>query len=718
MRRPARPRPHRALRVRAGLVGVLAAAVVALAAGLPEAAPAGAQRPAPPSEPTVAAGEGSTGAAVTAHAVGTHDEPAPGTHEDPHDTGRPPAPGPTALAQTDGEDPLRRHQWALDRLRAEQAWEVTDAAGQTIAIVDTGVDPTHPDLDVLPGFDVLEEGGDGRVDDSTIGHGTAVAGIAGALVSNGVGIAGLAPDVDLLPVRVLADRDGDEADIVVGVYAALGQGADVINLSVGTERASPQLEMAVRHARQRGAVVVASSGNTGDEVGGNPRVYPAAFDGVLGVGATTRDDERATYSNYGDWLSLVAPGGAPSPTVDTGILTTCPEGARGCPDAHGYAVRSGTSFAAPYVSATAALVRERHPRALPSQVAHRLTATAEDVGEPGVDPELGHGIVDPVAAVTELPELGCRTDTAEPVARLWDVGRVETAVAGGCTHWEATDEVVLATARDFPDALAGAALAAARDVPLLLTEPGFLRPHLEEALVALGVDDATILGGDAAVTPEVDAALGHLGVDSERLAGRDRYVTAALAAREARAGRTGGTVVVASGEGFADAVAAGALLGTGDDPAVVLTRRDALPAATADALADLAPDRIVVVGGEGVVSGDVTDDLAGFADEVEPLAGPDRYATSAQVALASRDALGDDAPLLAVSGAAFPDALTAGALAARLDAGIVLVPPESLPGDAPARDVATAGWARVEVVGGTAAVADPVADALGDALAR
>ena len=598
-------------------------------------------------------------------------------------------------------DPKRDTQWGLDALRAEEAWELATAGGTTIAVLDSGVDGSHPDLvGVLgDGYDALDADGDGTADTSERGHGTRVAGVAGAEVGNDIGIAGMAPGAELLPVRVLDDfGEGDGASIADGVLWAAGQGADVINLSLGGVGRDEVLSLAIEHARRQGSLVVASSGNSAER--GNPVVYPAAEPSTVAVGAVGQDLERAVFSSYGDWLDLVAPG--------TAITTTCPIGlTERCTDGY-HLFSSGTSFAAPFVSGTAALLAARHPRALPSQLAWRLSASAAELA--AAEEEVGAGLVDPVEALRAAPELGCRSEDPGTVVRAYDVGRVETAVAVGCSHWPqgTTREVVLATARDFPDALAGAALAARRRAPLLLTERRRVPAHLEEVLVDLGVERVHLLGGEAAIEAPVADVLEERGLDVDRLAGDDRYATAAAIARRA-ARRDVEEVVLVSGEGFADAVAAGTFQGAWPGTPVLLTRADRLPEATAEALVDLEPDRVFVIGGEQAIAESVAEEVRALVPRLSRIAGADRYATSALLA----GGLGVEGPLLVASGRDYPDALAAGALAARLRGRLLLVPPERLGSDDPAVGVVrNAGWERAEIIGGPAAVSDTVRDAL------
>ncbi len=277
-------------------------------------------------------------------------------------------------------DPSRPQQWALDRLAAEQVWARQNGAGTVVAVVDTGV-AAHPDLAgvVLNGKDYIS-GGTGRVDPH--GHGTHVAGIIAAVANNGIGIAGLAQGVRILPVRVLdATGAGSDATVANGIVWAADQGAAVINLSVGSPDNSPAEAAAVAYATQRGAVVVSATGN--NRAGGNPVMYPAALPGVLGVGASTKEDRVAGYSGSGSYVDVAAPG--------TGILSTY--------QATAYRTQDGTSMACAYASAAAALVKAAAPRLGPAEVMNVLQRSARDLETAGRDNLSGYGLIQPVAAI-------------------------------------------------------------------------------------------------------------------------------------------------------------------------------------------------------------------------------------------------------------------------------------------------------------------------------
>lgn len=280
------------------------------------------------------------------------------------------------------QDPYRTAQWALTRLSAEKVWAAQPGAGVKVAVLDTGVDAKHPDLAgvVLSGRDLVS-GGNGHTDPN--GHGTHVAGVIAATANNGLGVAGLAQGVRILPVRVLsANGAGTDADLANGIVWAVDRGAQVINLSVGAPDYSAAEEAAVAYAVQRGVVVVSAAGNMRAQ--GNPTIYPAAFPGVIGVGAGDTSDRPAAFSSTGSGVDLLAPG--------MKIVSTYPPNT--------YAYMDGTSMSAPHVSAIAALVRAAAPRATGGQVAAVLTGTARDLAPTGRDDASGYGMVRPLEALT------------------------------------------------------------------------------------------------------------------------------------------------------------------------------------------------------------------------------------------------------------------------------------------------------------------------------
>lgn len=283
-------------------------------------------------------------------------------------------------------DPEVGNQWGYTRLGGSILNEHTQGDGVVVAVIDTGVDASHPDLEgkVLQGWDSMDPAGRGTSDPN--GHGTHVAGIIAASTNNGVGIAGMAPKVSILPVRVL-DRtgNGDDGELALGIIWAADNGADVLNISIGGAVPSTLLEGALDYALAKEIVVVVAAGN--DAMVGNVPSYPGAYRQVLTVGATDSMDKRSAFSNTGDYLDVVAPG--------SWIRSTWPGG--------GYQWSSGTSMAAPFVSASAALLLTSR-NMTGSEVALLLKSSALDLGPAGADREFGDGLVNPLKALG-LPEI-------------------------------------------------------------------------------------------------------------------------------------------------------------------------------------------------------------------------------------------------------------------------------------------------------------------------
>jgi putative cell wall-binding protein len=319
------------------------------------------------------------------------------------------------------------------------------------------------------------------------------------------------------------------------------------------------------------------------------------------------------------------------------------------------------------------------------------------------------------------PECAPTTDQSgnTVVTRSSGPGRVETAVAVSRDHWQTASDVVLATAGRFPDALAAGALAARLDAPVLLTSESELSPQVAEEIARLGATTAHVLGGSGAVGPRATEALAQRGVAVRRLAGPSRFETAAAAALAAGSSPSG-DVALAFGGDWPDAVSAGALSASADRIPTLLTARDALPSATRAALAELDAQRVLIVGGSAVISEGVAAQLRELGYSVARIAGANRWETSLA---AVRDGLSRGTPggrpVILASGAAFPDALSAGGLAARRNGGLLLVPRCDLNQTTATRDyLDDAGFGGGTIVGGTAAVSDRVREQAANLLRR
>jgi len=299
-------------------------------------------------------------------------------------------------------------QWNLDRVQAPEAWEITQGDPSTpIAIIDTGLDLSHPDLldklwlnpgeipsngvdddhngyvDDVHGYDFVN--GDGNPGDDH-GHGTHVAGITAAATDNGLGVAGMAPANPLMALKVLSSSgEGDYAGIIQAIDYALAEGVKVMNLSLAGLEHSSALYDAVQAATAAGALVVAAAGN--DLTGENPLFYPAAYEEVLAVGATDINDGIASFSAHHPYVDVAAPG--------LSIYSTYWRQSSGST----YAYMLGTSMATPHVSGLSALLWAADPTLTWEGVVEQIVESAEDLGAPGKDDYYGWGRIDAHSAL-------------------------------------------------------------------------------------------------------------------------------------------------------------------------------------------------------------------------------------------------------------------------------------------------------------------------------
>ncbi len=323
-------------------------------------------------------------------------------------------------------DPLRAQQWNLDLLGVEPMWGVAGGAGVTIAILDQGFLPSHPDLsaNVVGTYDAVTGGSNITVSEQACGfHGTHVAGIAAAVTNNGVGVAGVAPYARLLLVN-LADQNAlsgcpMSTDAVIrAVKYVSNEGnprAQIINMSFGNGgELGNGTHDALKAAANLGISLVAAAGNDTYACPGfttKPIAYPAAYPEVLAVAATGPDEQRACYSQRGSEMFIAAPGGT---LVEADmILSTI---ATFDPVSPNYGRQSGTSMAAPAVAGVIAMLRSAAPGATAAQVANAIATTAVDKGAPGRDPEYGYGFIDAAAAYNAL--IGTPPPDPEPVLDL------------------------------------------------------------------------------------------------------------------------------------------------------------------------------------------------------------------------------------------------------------------------------------------------------------
>jgi len=298
------------------------------------------------------------------------------------------------------------YQWHYRAISLPQAWDVSTGqdAPVTVAVIDTGISPSHPDLagELVPGWDFVDNDSDPIDTPARSSHGTHVAGTIAAATNNGIGVAGVSWGAMIMPVRVL-DSGGNGSYFLVmkGIEWAVQHGAQVINMSLGgTIYPGEAFEAIIRDAYSRGIALVAATGNESSQT----VLYPAAFPEVIAVGATLRDNSLAPYSNVGPQVTVTAPGGNTAPYPPDGVFSTAlrrVSTGSGYTWENGYEFMHGTSMATPHVSGLAALLLSRFGPMSPDAVAALMSDTSMDLGVDGYDHDFGAGLVNAYAALTQ-----------------------------------------------------------------------------------------------------------------------------------------------------------------------------------------------------------------------------------------------------------------------------------------------------------------------------
>ncbi len=273
--------------------------------------------------------------------------------------------------------PPQQITWGIARVNAPLAWNNSTGKNVKIAVLDTGISSTHPDLTVSGGINLVGKSKNNKWSDDN-GHGTHVAGIIAAR-NNTIGVVGVAPDAQLYAVKVLdAYGNGYISDVIEGIDWAVQNNMDVVSMSLGTTTYSQALNDTTANAYKAGILLVAAAGNNGDgNLSTDDVLYPAKFDSVIAVSAIDSNNVAPIWSADGEEVELTAPG------VD--IYSTWLNG--------GYANESGTSMAAPFVSGVAALVKGKNLSTTPLEIRHTLAYNVIDLGDAGKDRRYGFGLV-------------------------------------------------------------------------------------------------------------------------------------------------------------------------------------------------------------------------------------------------------------------------------------------------------------------------------------
>lgn len=308
--------------------------------------------------------------------------------------------------------------WHLPKIEATAAWDLATGRDVVIAVLDSGVDGAHPDLagKLVPGWNAV----DNNANTSDVnGHGTAVAGAAAAATNNGVGVAAVAGDALIMPVRIAdANAYAYWSTVAKGLTWAADNGADIVNISYSGVSGSATVQSAARYLQGKGGVTVVAAGNSGGEE------VIAPSDAMISVSATGSTDARASFSSYGQYVDIAAPGES--------IWTTVRGGS--------YQKWNGTSLASPVVAGVLGLMKSANPALGATELEALLLASADDLGAPGWDPYYGEGRVNALAAVQAAQE-AVVADTAAPVVGILSPRGGETVKGVVAIDVSATDNI-------------------------------------------------------------------------------------------------------------------------------------------------------------------------------------------------------------------------------------------------------------------------------------
>ncbi|WP_052504485.1 S8 family serine peptidase [Rossellomorea aquimaris] len=530
-------------------------------------------------------------------------------------------------------------------MKVLDAWEQYNPIKEvTVAIVDSGVDLKHPELRgrLVEGKNFINEE-EPPVDRS--GHGTHVAGLVGAVTNNKMGIASAAEKVKLMPVKVFEGKTTYMSTVIQGIRYAADNGADIINLSLGSYSNMQALEDAIDYAVDKGALVVGAAGNDNEHA----VLYPATYSNVLAVGSVDSATlTRSTFSNYGETIDVSAPG--------TNIFSTWMDG---------YQALDGTSMSTAIVSSVSSMVKQQYPFLKGMQVKDVLENSTTPL--PEVD-RLGTGLINAEEALNYV----------QTKNRLYGLNSVETAVEIFKSGWSLLEEkelkiggtkltgsfVILASGDSFPDSLAASPLASHLDSPILLVKNNQLSGSVKEELKRLNPSHVLMIGGGNAISQDVENEINNLSIETKRLFGVDRYETA-VAINSVIPYKTNKAFVV-SGQNYPDALSVASYSGSMQYP-VLFVQKEKVPQSVSTYIKENEISKTYVIGGQGILSNKVVDSLPGDFR----IYGLDRYETNYKVHQIFVSA--DSDSLYFATGAKFPDALSISPLAARTESPVVLV---------------------------------------------
>ncbi len=562
-----------------------------------------------------------------------------------------------------------KSQWNIHAIKASLAWdEGLTGKGVRIAVVDTGI-AAHPELNVIGGVSTLDYTTSWSDDN---GHGTHVAGTIGAKNTNNR-VIGVAPGADLFAVKALnKDGVGTLRSIMQAIDWSIANKMDMINFSLGTNQASDILENLLKQAEEKGILIVGASGNTGNSQGTDNSVSSLAkYESVIAVAAVDQELNRASFSSTGKEVEFSAPG--------VEILSTFLKGQ--------YALADGTSSATPHITGILALLKQKYPEQTNKELRSKLQEFALDLGPKGRDSWFGHGFV----------KYANRTQPAPHVSRIEGINLYETSALISKEGWEKSEYVILSRGDRFQDALAGVPLAAKYHAPLLLSRNKRLDSFTKNELIRLGAKKVMILGGHLAIDPMVEQQIKQLGIKIERIAGANAHETAELISKKVAPNGSYHAIIVSDSR-FQDALSVASYAGVRGIP-VLLANTKTVPKATERALKHLGVKETLVIGGELAI----TDEVASLLPNHERLAGRTRFETNILAFQYFEPSF--DKAYIATS-ERFPDGLSGAALAAKEQAGVILV--GNTVHDVTRNHLVDIDYGQIHVLGGELAISADV----------
>ncbi|MFZ3131523.1 MAG: S8 family serine peptidase [Desulfosporosinus sp.] len=616
-------------------------------------------------------------------------------------------------------EPYYAKQYNLALANIPKAWS-SGATGQgmTIAIVDTGVDLNHPDLkgNLVSGYNAITDSGGSGAGQDNNGHGTSVAGIAAAQL-NGVGVVGVAYAAKIMPIKVM-DNTGEGADDIIaqGIVWAAEHGANIINLSLGSDTKTAVLGEAIKYARNKGALIFAAAGNYDPATQSNPGIsYPASDPNVISVAAADEADKIDDFSAFGPEIVLSAPGSKILSDYWTKAGST-------------YAYADGTSMASPFAAGVAALIWSKHPDWTADQVRLALEKGAKDLGSPGRDEQYGYGRVDADQSLHIMDAAQSLSSPAKvPTVGALVQGREDTMAKLLVPAQAFAQDMTVGLSKvtspgSFPIGIVSGGTTVKVDfagIPrkiLTLTVEGQTPPgdsaHL--GYVYRWSGSRWILVGGGVASTQVKVGIYEPGIyqvgytqvpETSRLAGLNRQETAIEVAKAAYPAGTD-TVILAREDDFPDALTSAPLAYKEHAP-ILLTNPQSLSPKVLAEINRLEPQKVILLGSTAAISEQVQNQLSSLGYTVNRIWGPNRYATAAAIA----KELGTSGKAIVVNGDNFPDALVIASPAAQNGEPILLTASSAL---APETDEVLRQLSVTEtlVIGAEVRVSDPVLEQL------